>query len=147
MLFALLGSQRWEVREAASEMLSTMPAPVFHLEALRLHPDAEVRLRVQRLREQHIDALLEMVLGSERAPWIDSLPKNLVDRDSIIHVWLGALGCGRYRTGEFPVYSGATACWLRSQLEDGLSVTDGRKMVRRMRDREPFWKDGRWTDE
>jgi len=147
--FLLLGSPTYAVREAASEHLSRQPylAIAVPLELLQSHPDPEIRERLAALRRQHADAILDAAIGGGRSPWLDALPRCQVDRWDIIHGWLGATGCERYRTGDHPQYRGATACWLRWRISEGMTWSEARQLVEKMRARERYWQEGRWTDE
>jgi hypothetical protein len=140
ILLSLLGDPRFPVRQAAEAALES-PAYCCCLpliEAAARSPDPEVAFRAGRLAELHRTALIDGWLAAQKPlPWIDSLPYDYPDRDTIVSTWLQPSGSG---DGDWPAWRSATGDWLRSRIMAGANWAEMAGVLAVMRARCEFWK-------
>ncbi len=117
-LLSLLGSDSWQMREAAADALVRLgPAAVLHLELAAASPDPEIRSRAERLLLPWYRAWLEQTLAQlPLLPYIDALPRDWPGRAGIIGAYVFTEeNEGTAEDATCP-YRTATAAWLRDQI-------------------------------
>ena len=140
-LIALLGSQSFQLREAASQALAQLDwLAAAQIEQATLSRDPEVAWRAERLASKYRLRWLDHVIAQAAPlPWLDALPRSFPDRDLVVGSFLG-VPCLSQEPGPYPQYRAATRAWLQHEVCRGMARQEILRLLQVMAERCKYWE-------
>lgn len=148
ILISLLGSPDYRARDAAEDGLVAMGEQALPhlLLGARWDGDPEIRLRCSRIIDLIRHSALDRLLARHHpVPWIDALPLDYPDRESVISLYLGA-ATGHDGGPDYPRYRDATRVFMRDRLDAGVGYAELWQLLGRMVERAKMWTGSGWSD-
>lgn len=162
-LIALLGHDKFAVRESTQRLLEKVPAAVMILSSAQRWDDQEINNRVGQILKHHEDerdresrVVMESVfLQLVELPWLDSLPLDWPKRKEVISYYFNRSFDGEcvwaavYSRGSYGSWRAATAIFFQDKIKAGMPKTEAADLLRKMNERCLKWDStsNRWTDE